>query len=128
MIDLQITRIQNAQISIRWLTVLVRTGQMPLTIPGVGTQGIGCSPPPPPQYGKCPTFGKYEGGGPAANTAMEELGFFPFLMEYALTNFLKKRWIFVGKNVFAKGIDNSSCFGPELTGKVELWFFFDFNT
>jgi hypothetical protein len=53
--------------------------------------------------------------------------FYPLLMEYAQTKCLKNRWIFAGKNVFSKGIDNTSCFGPEFTGKVELWYL-DFNT
>jgi hypothetical protein len=39
---------------------------------------------------------------------------------------LKNRWIMAGKNVFKRGADNSSCFGPDFTGKVEIWLF-DFN-
>ncbi len=52
--------------------------------------------------------------------------FYPFLLEFANQTVVKKRWILDGKNVFQKGADNSSCFGPDFVGKVELWLF-DFN-
>jgi hypothetical protein len=52
--------------------------------------------------------------------------FYPFLCDYLKDTALKNRWIFAGKNVFKKGADNSSCFGPDFSGKVEIWLF-DFN-
>jgi hypothetical protein len=52
--------------------------------------------------------------------------FYPFLKEYLSSPALKNRWILSGKNVFRKGMDNSSCFGPDFSANVELWMF-DFN-
>jgi hypothetical protein len=52
--------------------------------------------------------------------------FYPFLLDYIKSPKLKNRWIFGGKNVFKRGADNTSCFGPDFVGNVELWFF-DFN-
>jgi len=39
---------------------------------------------------------------------------------------LKGKWALHGKNVFCRGADASSCFGPDFTGTVELWLL-DFN-
>jgi len=52
--------------------------------------------------------------------------FYPFLMDYRYHFALKNRWILPGKNIFKKGADNTSCFGPEFAGNVELWLL-DFN-
>ena len=52
--------------------------------------------------------------------------FYPFLLEYLGSVNVKNRWILPGKNVFKKGADNSSCFGPDFSGQVEIWYF-DFN-
>jgi hypothetical protein len=52
--------------------------------------------------------------------------FYPFLEEFLISPALKNRWILSGKNVFRKGMDNLSCFGPEFSANVELWMF-DFN-
>ncbi len=52
--------------------------------------------------------------------------FYPFLLDFLKQPALKNRWIMAGENVFKRGADNSSCFGPDFTGKVEIWLF-DFN-
>jgi hypothetical protein len=52
--------------------------------------------------------------------------FYPFLMDFAREPQLVNRWVLGGKNVFKRGIDNSTCFGPDFSGNVELWLF-DFN-
>jgi hypothetical protein len=52
--------------------------------------------------------------------------FYPFLMEFLKSKYLKNRWVLNGRNVFQRGMDNSSCFGPDFSGQVELWLF-DFN-
>jgi hypothetical protein len=52
--------------------------------------------------------------------------FYPFLLEYLGSGNVKNRWILPGKNVFKKGANNSSCFGPDFSGQVEIWYF-DFN-
>ena len=127
MIDSQITGIQNAQISTRWLTVSGPKGQMPSIIPGVEMQRIGCSPPPRLIMQSVLHLEKCKGVGLLLIPQWKSAVFYPLLMEYAQTKCLKNRWIFAGKNVFSKGIDNTSCFGPEFTGKVELWYL-DFNT
>ena len=52
--------------------------------------------------------------------------FYPFLMDYFNSKAKVKRWILPGKNIFKRGADNTSCFGPEFSGQVEIWYF-DFN-
>jgi hypothetical protein len=52
--------------------------------------------------------------------------FYPFLMDFAREPQLVNRWVLGGKNVFKRGIDNTTCFGPDFSGNVELWLF-DFN-
>jgi hypothetical protein len=47
-------------------------------------------------------------------------------MEFLKSKYLKNRWVLNGRNVFQRGMDNSSCFGPDFSGQVELWLF-DFN-
>jgi hypothetical protein len=51
--------------------------------------------------------------------------FYPFLMEYMAKN-VAKRWVLPGKNIFRRGADNTTCFGPDFVGNVEIWIF-DFN-
>jgi hypothetical protein len=52
--------------------------------------------------------------------------FYPFLMDFVRSPALQKRWVLGGKNVFKRGMDNTSCFGPDFVGNIELWLF-DFN-
>jgi len=52
--------------------------------------------------------------------------FYPLLMSFENTHVLKGKWAFHGRNIFCKGADASSCFGPEFTGTVELRLL-DFN-
>jgi len=52
--------------------------------------------------------------------------FYPFIEEVLKTKFVKNRWILYGKNVFCRGADSTTCFGPDFIGNVELWLF-DFN-
>jgi hypothetical protein len=47
-------------------------------------------------------------------------------MDFAREPQLVNRWVLGGKNVFKRGIDNTTCFGPDFSGNVELWLF-DFN-
>jgi hypothetical protein len=51
--------------------------------------------------------------------------FYPLVLDYrgkVGTN----RWVLPGKNIFRRGADNTTCFGPDFVGNVEVWFF-DFN-
>ena len=52
--------------------------------------------------------------------------FYPLLLSFDITHVLKGKWALHGKNVFCRGADASSCFGPDFTGTVELWLL-DFN-
>jgi hypothetical protein len=48
--------------------------------------------------------------------------FYPFIMEYRNKN-VAKRWVLPGKNIFRRGADNTTCFGPDFVGNVEIWLF-----
>jgi hypothetical protein len=69
---------------------------------------------------------KGSGSGLLIIPQWKNAAFYPFLIDYLKTRFVKNRWVLPGKNVFKKGADNSTCFGPDFNGQVEIWYF-DFN-
>jgi len=69
---------------------------------------------------------KSKGNGLLLIPQWKNAAFYPFLEDFIKTKFVKNRWVLGGKNVFRRGADSTTCFGPDFTGNVELWLF-DFN-
>jgi hypothetical protein len=69
---------------------------------------------------------KSKGNGLLLIPQCKNAAFYPFLEDFIKTKCVKNRWVLGGKNVFRRGADSTTCFGPDFTGNVELWLF-DFN-
>jgi len=67
-----------------------------------------------------------KGRGVLLSPLWKGAAFYPVLMDFDHSPFLKNKWILPGKNVFRRGADATSCFGPDFTGMVEVRLF-DFN-
>jgi hypothetical protein len=68
---------------------------------------------------------KCKGTGLLLIPQWKSAAFYPFLMSF-ITSKGTKRWTLPSKNVFRRGADNTTCFGPDFVGNVELWLL-DFN-
>jgi len=68
---------------------------------------------------------KCKGNGLLLIPQWKTASFYPFIMHYSLKSGIK-RWVLPGKNIFRRGADKTSCFGPDFVGNVEIWKL-DFN-
>jgi RNase H-like domain found in reverse transcriptase len=53
--------------------------------------------------------------------------FYDLFKDWLGSNQLQGRWCLPGSNVFVRGADATTCFGPDFSGTIELWYL-NFNT
>ena len=52
--------------------------------------------------------------------------FYPIFMDFIGTRWLRNKWVCPGKNIFRRGADATTCFGPDFAGNIEIYLF-DFS-